>query len=163
MKLRLYKLQSNINSTVDNNIELNTTANLPFSPLSLSVITNSTGSGAILIPHISNGKVVKVTILNGGSNYDDTDIKINLIGGTSSDGTGAVFEPVLDLITGSITNVVIKNEGSGYSSYKLIIGTELIEYTQISSNYIRGCIRGSGNTIPESHTTIDYVIYNSII
>ena len=160
---RLYKLQSNINSTIDNNIQLNTTANLPTSPWSLSVITNSTGSGAILVPHISNGKVVKVSILNGGSNYDDTDIKIDLIGQTSSNGSGARFEPILDLITGSIIDVVIKNEGYGYDSYKLIIGMELIEYTQISSEYIRGCTRGSGNTISTSHTTSEYVIYNSII
>jgi len=161
---RLYKLQSNINNTIDNNIQLNTTTNLPTSPWSLTVTSAfGVGAGAILIPHISNGRVVKVTVLNGGSGYDDTDIEINLTGGTTSDGSGAKFEPILNTVTGAITSVTIKNGGSGYDSYKVIIGLETIEYTQTSSGYLRGCTRGSGNTISTSHTTSEYVIFDSLL
>jgi len=161
---RLYKLQSNINNSIDNNIQLNITTNLATSPWTLTVTSAfGIGAGAILAPHISNGKVVKVTVINGGSGYDDTDIEINLTGGTTADGSGAKFEPVLNTVTGAITSVTIRNGGSGYDSYKLIVGLETIEYTQTSSGYIRGCTRGSGNTIAASHTTSEYVIFDSLL
>jgi hypothetical protein len=159
---RLYKLQSNINSSIDNQIQLNSTTNLPTSPWTLTA-TSSTGSGAILVPHISRGSVVKVTVINGGTGYTDTDIQVRLTGGTSADGRGASFEPILDTVTGAITGVTVKRGGRGYTSYRLIIGREMIEYTQTNSGYLRGCTRGAFSTIAASHTTSEYVIHDSLL
>jgi len=70
-------------------------------------ITIKTGKNAELKPIISNGRIVDVRVLNGGSEY----YSIPEIVVTGS-GTGAILRPSIQ--NGSITNIVVINSGIGY-------------------------------------------------
>jgi hypothetical protein len=66
-----------------------------------------TGTTAQLKPVISNGKIIKVLVLFGGSNYDSTpDLEV------FGDGTGAVLRAITS--NGKINSVKIINSGFGY-------------------------------------------------
>jgi len=65
------------------------------------------GRGALLKPIILNGKIEKISILNGGNNYN-ADPEIKIIGS----GSGAVLTPIIE--DGRLTDVIIINKGNGY-------------------------------------------------
>ena len=94
------------------------TLNLHKKPL----INLKNGKNAQLNPIISNGRLIEVQILSGGSEYYS--IPEILVKG---DGNGAIVKPVIT--NGQITSVVIINSGIGYSK---------------SNTYIQVNPRGSG-------------------
>ena len=71
-------------------------------------ITIKNGKNAELRPIISNGRVVQVQILSGGSEYSSIP-EILVIG----DGTGAIIKPVI--VDEKIIDAVVLNGGIGYS------------------------------------------------
>ena len=83
----------------------------------LSII-GSTGTGkydsntsAVLKPIVSNGKLVEVTIEDGGLNYlYQTSPVISVLG----DGTGAELSPVVDN-SGKLIDVIVESRGTGYT------------------------------------------------
>lgn len=83
----------------------------------LSII-GSTGTGkydsntsAILKPIVSNGKLVEVTIEDGGLNYlYQTSPTISILG----DGTGAELSPVVNN-NGELIDVIVESRGVGYT------------------------------------------------
>jgi hypothetical protein len=140
------KLSSAINST-DTIIPLANTTGLPSNSPTVTA-TSLTGSGATFRVYVSGGKIVKVDILTIGIGYDDRSIELEVTGGG---GTGCVLEPVLDAF-GRFTNVIIRNQGSGYDTFKVIVydpndtnvDAEFIEYTYVTQTGLDGCTRGSG-------------------
>ena len=64
---------------------VNATAESETGAVSL-VVTDTTGSGAVLTPVIQDGKIVSVKVVNGGSNYTEPEISVQ-----SSEGSGAEF------------------------------------------------------------------------
>ena len=75
--------------------EYNTMASIGFDsekeePTTIKV-TDSTGSGALLVPKVENGKIVSVEVANGGSNY--TKPQLTVVGGG---GKGAVLKAYVD-------------------------------------------------------------------
>lgn len=143
--LKATKLSSSINAT-DEIIPLANTSGMKSNAPSITV-SSSSGAGADFKIFVSNNEIAKIEILNGGSGYDDRDLTLELIGGG---GTGCVLEPVLDG-SGTITDVIIRNSGVGYDTYKVIlyyensgvVKSETIEYTYVNSNNIDGCTRAS--------------------
>jgi hypothetical protein len=156
------KLSSSINSTVTT-IPLANTAGLPSNPPTVTA-TSLTGSNATFRVYVSGGKIVKVDILTPGIGYDDRSIELEVTGGG---GTGCVLEPVLDAF-GSFTNVIIRNQGSGYDTFRVIVydpndstvDAEFIEYTYVTSNQIDGCTRGVGS---ESYTQDTLVYFDNYL
>jgi hypothetical protein len=118
-------------------------------------VSSSTGSGASFIPFVSNGRISKVQLIDGGSNYNEKDITIEVINGG---GFGCVIEPILNS-SGTITSINLKNKGEGYDSYKIIINSEIIEYTKIDTTqlypHLVGCTRGV-NAISHNQDTLVY-------
>lgn len=152
------KLNSAINS-VDEIITISNSNRFESSDIQV-VATSSTGSGALFRPFVSNGKITKVELLSGGSNYNELDISIDVINGG---GSGCVIEPVLNS-SGNITSINLKNTGEGYDSYKVIINSEVIEYTTIDTTQtyprLLGCTRGANST---SHVQNSLVYFDSVI
>lgn len=152
------KLNSAINS-VDEIITISNSNRFASSDIQV-VATSSTGSGASFRPFVSNGKITKVELLSGGSNYNELDISIDVINGG---GSGCVIEPVLNS-SGNIISINLKNTGEGYDSYKVIINSEIIEYTTVDNTQthprLLGCTRG---TNPTSHVQNSLVYFDSII
>lgn len=62
----------------------------------------------------SQRRVVRATIVDGGSGYDDFDTTLALTGSVG-DGEGFIGEGVVDPDTGEIVNVIILNEGKNYN------------------------------------------------
>jgi hypothetical protein len=131
---------------IDNEfIPLNNTTGMESNPPSIEV-TSLTGSGASFKIFVSSNKIRKVEVIDSGIGYDDRSIDIQLI---SDSGTGCVLEPVLDAM-GSFTNVIVRNPGVGYDTFKVIIydinntnvKSEFIEYTYVTEFGIDGCTRG---------------------
>jgi hypothetical protein len=129
-------------------------------------ITSNTGSGATFRIYVSNKKIRKINILTQGIGYDEKTFDIKLIGGG---GTGCVLEPVLDSF-GSLANVIIRNSGEGYDTFKVIVAddnvysndnvdAEIIEYTYVDGNTLRGCTRLNGNP----HLQGDYVYFDNYL
>ena len=155
------KLSSPINSTTTT-IPLANTTGLLSNPPTITA-TSLTGSNATFKVYVSSGKIIKVDILTPGIGYDDRSIKLEVTGGG---GTGCVFEPVLDAF-GSFTNVIIRNQGSGYDTFRVIIydpngitvDAEFIEYTYVLDNQIDGCTRGSGAESYNENTIVYFDYY----
>ena len=74
----------------------------------------NSGSGALLKPIVSNGKLVNVVIQNSGQNYNSAP-DINVIGS----GKGASLVPIIT--DGKIKEVKIVNQGVGYDSKNISI------------------------------------------
>lgn len=66
---------------------------------SVASVTDSTGSGAVLIPIISSGGIQSFIILNGGENYTSPSISVTV-------GTGGSFTAVLGFSSGTYPSVV---------------------------------------------------------
>lgn len=158
------KLSSNINSTVET-ISLANTFELPSNTPTITV-SSSSGQNASFKVYISGGELRKIDILNAGSGYDDRDITIELTGGG---GTGCVLEPVIDA-QGSFTDVIIRNPGVGYDTFRVmiynesggIVNEEVIEYTYVTSNQIDGCTRGVLGTA-SAHNANDIVYFDNYL
>jgi hypothetical protein len=141
-------------------IPLANTSGLPSNTPSVT-ISSLTGSGAEFKVYVSDGKIRKVEIISIGIGYDDTSIEIELVGGG---GSGCVLEPVLDAF-GRFQDVIIRNPGSGYDTFKVIIydpssetvNSEIIEYTYVTSTGVDGCTRGVvGNSSSHLQNTLVY-------
>jgi len=128
-------LTSNISSTAES-IPVLTTNIFDVNPLQIQIIS-PTGSGASFIPYVVDGYLRKIDIVNGGIGYDERYIQVNVIGGN---GTGAVLEPVLDAI-GTITDLIIRNNGVGYDSFRAFLNSEVIEYTDKTNTELIGVTR----------------------
>lgn len=152
------KLHTAINST-DEIIGLSNSNRFASSDIQV-VATSSTGSGASFRPFVSKGKITKVELLSGGSNYNELDISIDVVNGG---GSGCVIEPVLNS-SGTITSINLKNTGEGYDSYNVIIDSEIIEYTTIDTTQTQprllGCTRATNST---THTQNTLVYFDSFI
>ncbi len=66
------------------------------------------GTGALLKPTILNGKIERVSVLNGGNNYN-TPPEIKILGS----GRGAILTPIIE--NGRLMDIVILNKGNGYT------------------------------------------------
>jgi hypothetical protein len=148
------KLASNITSTTEI-IPLSNAQNFEESDISIN-ITSSTGSSATFRPFISNGRIRKVEVITQGIGYDDRDVALTIVGGG---GSGCVLKPVLDAM-GRVISVQVKNSGEGYDTFRVIISTDVIEYTNIISNQLVGCTRLLSST---THNQGDVVYFDKFI
>ncbi len=152
------KLASSINSTAEI-IPISNSSRFKSSDIQV-VVNSSSGSGATFRPFVSKGKITKIELISGGSNYNEIDISIDVINGG---GSGCVIEPVLNS-SGTITSINIKTTGEGYDSYKVIIDTEIIEYTTIDTTQatprLFGCTRSANST---SHNQDTLVYFDEFI
>jgi hypothetical protein len=105
---------------------------------------------------VSNGRIRKIEVINQGIGYDDRDVTLTVSGGG---GSGCVLSPVLDSM-GRLTSITVRNGGEGYDTFKIMIYNEIIEYTNIVSNQLIGCTRGS---FAISHTANTLVYYDKFI
>ena len=85
-----------------------TTINLHKKP----TISITEGINAQFAPIVTNGRIVEVQVLNGGSGYISIP-ELIIEDGSSPAGTGAILRPVLE--NGKITDVIVINEGIGYN------------------------------------------------
>lgn len=138
-------LSSGINSTTET-IPLVSASGLPSNPPTIT-INSSGGSGAVLVPHMLNGQLSRITIQNPGSGYDPgTTLTI-----TGGGGFGAIAIPTIGG-SGEFVSILVSDGGEDYDSFKVIIldetnsevDAEIIEYTSISGNTLIGCTRGAG-------------------
>lgn len=141
---------------------LGNSTDLPSNPPTITVISPTTGTVAqIGTVTVSNGKITDVQISNAGSGMDDRNVQITVTGGG---GSGCVLEPILNN-SGQLTGVNIQNAGTGYDSNRVILlnGTdgkeEIVEYTSISGNTLKGVTRGVGGTTSTSHNTSGTLVY----
>jgi len=74
---------------------------------------------AVLDPTVKNGKMVGLTILNGGAGYDVSRSSIDFTDPNTA-GSKPVVVPTFDS-NGTLTKVEITNEGSGYDSVERIV------------------------------------------
>ena len=75
------------------------------------LISISEGKNAQLAPIVSNGRIVAVQVLNGGSGYVSTpDLMVEDT--STPGGTGAILRPVIT--NEKITDVIVINQGIGY-------------------------------------------------
>jgi hypothetical protein len=157
-------LSQNINSTVET-LTIGNSTGLPQNPPSIQ-ITSDTGSGATFRIYVSKQQIRKVEILTSGIGYDEITFDMKLIGGG---GNGCVLEPVLDAL-GRITDVIIRNPGEGYDTFRVIVAdnnvnstsnvdAEFIEYTYVDGNTLKGCTRINGS----SHSQGDYVYFDNYL
>lgn len=157
-------LSQNINSTVET-LTIGNSTGLPQNPPSIQ-ITSDTGSGATFRIYVSKNQIREVEILSSGIGYDEISFDIKLIGGG---GNGCVLEPVLDAL-GRITDVIIRNPGEGYDTFRVIVAdnnvnstsnvdAEFIEYTYVDGNTLKGCTRINGS----SHSQGDYVYFDNYL
>lgn len=72
---------------------------------------DGTGSGAVAIPTLSNGKITSILVLNGGSGYGSPVTTIE--GGT---GSGALITATT--VGGIISDIKVTNQGNNYFSSK---------------------------------------------
>ena len=148
------KLSSNITSSVET-IPIANSSRFDQSDI-VATINSSSGSGATFRPFVSNGRIRKIQVLTQGIGYDDRDVTLTVSGGG---GSGCVLTPVLDAM-GRLTSITVKNAGEGYDTFKVMIYNEIIEYTNIDSNQLIGCTRGSS---PSAHTQNTLVYYDKFI
>jgi hypothetical protein len=73
------------------------------------VITLSSGSGAALLPIVSDGEIIEVLVISPGSGYNSPP-DLNIVG----QGRNAKLTPVIT--NGQIERVVVNRSGSGYSN-----------------------------------------------
>lgn len=84
------------------------------------VVSDVTGTGALLSPTVVAGVITAVAIVNPGNNYSTAPI-ISIIG---AGGSGALAQPVLNASTGAVTSVTVVNGGTGYSNPSATIQSE---------------------------------------
>jgi len=130
-------------------------------PVVTVINPSATGSNATFTVFVSGGRVVKVTVSNGGSGYNPTDTELSLTGGG---GSGCVLEATLNS-SGTFTAVTVRDGGYGYDNFRVFIGNEAIDYTYVNTttNVISGCTRGVAGSTATSHATNDLVVYDKFI
>ena len=135
-------------------------------PSNEPVVSISSSSGAgfdVGRVKVSNGKIVSVSIDNGGSGYNDMDVTMSVSGGG---GSGCVLEPVLNA-SGTLTSIIVRNGGVGYDSHRVILinptdqKEEIVEYTGVdtTNNLLYGVTRGVGGTTATTHNTTGTSVY----
>ena len=154
---RATKLAADINATVET-VTLDNVSGLPTNTPTITITGG--GSSAVLRPYISNGKIRKVEVVNGGTGYNDMDFSLTLTGGG---GSGCVLSGTLNG-SGTITAVDVVNSGVGYDTNRVIlyrefggvVTSEIIEYTGLSATTgtanLIGCTRGAAGTTAASHS-----------
>ena len=154
---RSTKLDADINATVET-VALDNVSGLPTNTPTITITGG--GSNAVLRPYVSNGKIRKVEIVNGGTGYSDMDFSLTLTGGG---GSGCVLRGTLNG-SGVITAVDVVNAGTGYDTNRVIlyhttggvVKSEVIEYTELSASTgtanLLGCTRGAAGTTAVSHS-----------
>lgn len=154
---RSTKLDADINATVET-VALDNVSGLSANTPTITIAGG--GSSAVLRPYVSNGKIRKVEIVNGGSGYNDKDFSLTLTGGG---GSGCVLRGTLNA-TGTITAVDVVNSGTGYDTNRVIlyqtsggvVTSEVIEYTELSATSgtanLLGCTRGAAGTTAVPHS-----------
>ena len=154
---RSTKLGADINATVET-VALDNVSGLTVNTPSITITGG--GSNAVLRPYVSNGKIRKVEIVNGGTGYSDMDFSLTLTGGG---GSGCVLRGTLNG-SGVITAVDVVNAGTGYDTNRVIlyhttggvVKSEVIEYTELSASTgtanLLGCTRGAAGTTAVSHS-----------
>lgn len=65
-----------------------------------------------------NGEIDSITVTDGGSGYDHTNVPTVLIHG---DGVGATAHAVVDTMTGEITDIIVDTQGYGYTFAYVVI------------------------------------------
>ena len=149
-------LTSNINNTIET-IPVGNTQSFDKNAPAVTVTYKTTPSQvATFRPYVSDGRIRKIEVLNGGSGYDDRDAQVEITGGG---GSGCVLELVLNS-SGVVTSVIVRNGGEGYDTNKVIIENEIIEYTDYTSTELLGCTRGQNST---SHTQNTIVYFDKFI
>lgn len=154
---RSTKLAADINATVET-VSLTNVSGLSANTPTITITGG--GSSAVLRPYVSNGKIRKVEILNGGTGYSDMDFSLTVTGGG---GSGCVLRGTLNG-SGTITAVTVENAGTGYDTNRVIlyhttggvVKSEVIEYTELSATSgpanLLGCTRGAAGTTAVIHS-----------
>jgi len=62
---------------------------------------------------------VTPVLVNGGTGYVEGNTLLQIVG----DGANAKFEPVIDTVTGEITNINVINAGSGYTNASVVVSS----------------------------------------
>ncbi len=81
-----------------------------------TISVTGVGSGANLSPVISNGQVVSVNVISGGSGYTSYGTSLYLIDST---GSGASLSPVIS--NGQIVDVTLNSSGNNYNESSIFI------------------------------------------
>ena len=114
------------------------------------------GKGCQLLPIINDGKIIDISILNGGEDYYSTP-NLKVIG----DGIGAILRPVIE--NNKITDVIILNSGSGYSQSKTEVivessGKDSLFNPQVRSLTANNNFLYGSEVIKESNYNLQYSI-----
>jgi hypothetical protein len=80
-------------------------------------ISGGGGAGAEGNATLRNGAITRVSLTNGGKNYDQN-LELNITSSSDFNGTGLVLDPVLR--NGVITNIPVLSKGLGYKSSDLV-------------------------------------------
>jgi hypothetical protein len=67
------------------------------------------------------------------------------------DATGQTYTALNNLINSTDTTIGVNDASSFAAAGSIIVGTEVISYTEISGNDFTGCVRGASNTAAVSH------------
>jgi hypothetical protein len=74
-------------------------------------------------------------------------------------GTYTELPPALTAnIDNSTTTISVTNPGSLTSSGAIVVGSEIITYTSISSGALQGVVRGTNSSTPSAHRSGDYAL-----
>jgi len=80
-------------------------------------ISGGGGAGAEGNATLRNGAITRISLTNGGKNYDQN-LELNITSSSDFNGTGLVLDPVLR--NGVITNIPVLSKGLGYKSSDLV-------------------------------------------
>ncbi|MEL0098589.1 MAG: hypothetical protein VW907_03435, partial [Opitutae bacterium] len=75
------------------------------------------GSGAVASAMVRNGSITRISLSEGGKDYDDT-LELNITSISDFNGSGAILEPVIR--NGVITEIPILTKGLGYKSSDMV-------------------------------------------
>ena len=120
---------------------------------SLNIMFQEWGNRGLHYWEIANNTI---SLVNGKNTYD--------IFRSATDGTSdAMFSPLFANMTNNQTTVVVDSVSNFPATGTLLIGTEQITYTGITSstNTFTGCTRGANNTAAATHLTDDNCFNNS--
>ena len=106
------------------------------------IVNTSTGSGAILIPTIVNGRIISVRVDNPGNGYSDSDIILAL-------DTGAKIFPISSSI-GKIKTIRFNNNGSQFNPDRTFSKTLVFKKKVIITNISGGVYKLSENVSTSS-------------
>lgn len=101
------------------------------------------------------GRISEVNITNPGSGYDPDVTTLSITG----DGTGAVLTPIVDEITGELTNVIVDDAGEGYTTASITInsptgsgGEVVVVFEESATDDIQAAVESSA--VPGDISTV---------